>query len=108
MSKNFEQNEEDGSWNLSLGDGNVMIGWGHDPSDPSRACVYFSQVKDKHDIGSTDKDVEKNWKPGCSYMDFDGYCPGLHIWFSKAESVDVLIDALNLVKEQMKNPVDLR
>lgn len=108
MSHNFKVSEEDGSWNLLLGDGNVMIGWGHNPKDIHMACVFFSQVKENRKIGSTDAEMERNWKPGCSYMDFDGYSPGLHIWFAKIESIDVLIEALNMAKEQMKNPVDLR
>jgi hypothetical protein len=98
---------EDGSWSLELGEGNVMINWGHHPENPSFPCVSFHQVKESHEIGSIDPEIQKSWKPGCSVLDWDGYKPGLVIWFTERESIDVLIDALYKARSQFIHPVNL-
>lgn len=106
MKDNFTE-MEDGSWTLKLGDGNVMINWGHHPENPGFPCVSFHQSKDSHKIGSIDPEIRKSWRPGCSVQDWDGYKPGLVIWFTEPESIEVLIDALQIAKAQFTRPVNL-
>lgn len=95
---------DDGSWVVQFGEGKIMVMAGH--TEVGVGAVSFLSHRDQHKIGEQDPNLEA--LAGCSTDEVgDDYCPGLRLIFTKPESIDIIIEALQETKKYMIEKTDL-
>ena len=82
-----------------------MVTAGHPAGEPGIGTVSFLQSKDPHPIGAKDPNFDKC--VGHQTNELDGYKPGARFVFTKTQSIDVVIEALQQAKDFMINKTDL-
>jgi hypothetical protein len=97
--------DEDGEWVVQFGEGTIMVMAGHPAGHPGIGTVSFLRHKEPHPIGQEDQNLDKCI--GHQTNELDGYCPGARLVFTKTESIDVVIQALQDAKKFMIDKTDL-